>query len=382
MLDVLILTHEIVPHLGLTFQSSALRLKLSSGSKAEPNMHRSNWPIALGGALLLYALYTSQTTQPVAAPSTQRAPKVAPKTPAAPKSPRKPCPDCPMQAGAGRPTGSDHAPQLGGIASPDGTVHACIYVDEIDWPKNIASRGLGCCGFRALDYCARLQGVDTLVNWPERIRADGTAGGAYPQKVDQLINKYAPGVTYWQDCSKSHAILAASIASQRACAVDYNGRDPHYLGRIAHCVTCVAFDETNDWVAILDNNYPSLDEIVWMGIREWDQRWGGWAYGLLALTPGAPIVGATSAEEWQFFAAKDGSINFGLTRDGPFGSYCRLNGQDSTPAAILESIGPAMMPIPVKVDHTIEPLKLDLSPLTIALAGGVVLLFYTLARKD
>lgn len=305
-----------------------------------------------------------------------------PKKPAQPKRPDNPCPNCPHRLEAVGQTAQSGKPQLGGITSPDGTVRSVIWEESISWPKNIASKGLGCCGFRSLDYCARMQGVPEFVDWPEKLRQDGIAGGAYPQKVEQLIHKYGPQVQYWQDTSKSHALLEACIKSQRACAVDYNGHDPHYGGHIAHCVTCVAFSQENDWVAILDNNYPSLDEIVWMSVKEFDQRWGGWAYGLLQITPGY-IKGSCSKEEWEFFPGKDGVTNYGLeSKQGPFGDFCRLNGEDATTEEIIACIGPEMAPIKVDVDHKMEPIRLDFSPIQIALAGGAVLAVYSLSRKD
>lgn len=344
-------------------------------------MQRSKWPLLIGGALLLYALYASQQSPPNTAPDTTPAPKVVPKKPTPPKSPSRPCPSCPQIMEAVGQTAQSGEPELGSVVSPDGLTHSVLWMDAIEWPHNIASRGLGCCGFRALEYCARLQGVDALIDWPEQMRHDGIAGGAYPQKVDSILARYAKDVSYWQDCSKSHALLAASIQSQRGVAIDYCGHDPHYGGRIAHCVTLVAFDEASDWAAILDNNYPALDQIVWMSVAEFDQRWGGWAYGLLASTPGY-CNKKGSTEQWEFFAGTDGVTNYGLEiKQAPFPPYCRLDGADSTPESILDRIGPAMMPIKVDVDHRLEPFKLDFTPLTIALAGGAILLFGQLSRQ-
>lgn len=354
---------------------------MTKATKAVAAMQRSKLPLLIGGALLLYALYASQQPPPTVTPDATPAPKVQPKKPAAPKPPSRPCPSCPQILEAAGQAAQSGRPELGGVVSPDGLTHSVLWMDSIDWPHNIASRGLGCCGFRSLEYCARLQGVDALIDWPEQMRKDGIAGGAYPQKVDSLLERYAQGISYWQDCSKSHALLSASVQSQRGVAVDYCGHDPHYPGRIAHCVTLVAFDETNDWVAILDNNYPALDQIVWMSVKEFDQRWGGWAYGLLASTPGY-CCRPGSTESWEFFADKDGVVNYGLElKQGPFPPYCRLDGQDSTPESILDRIGPAMAPIKVDVDHKVDMPHLDLTPLTIALAGGAVLLFSALAQK-
>lgn len=345
-------------------------------------MQRSKWPIALGAALLLYALYSSQLSQPLAAPNQPAAPKVQPHKPDSPKSPAKPKPWGPHCGLRSQAPDKSHGPQLGSTISPDGTVTTIPLPDPLQWPKNIASRGLGCCGFRAVDYLARLQNVPELVDWPEKMRSDGIAGGAYPQKVEQLLGKYAAGIAHWQDTSKSHALLAASIASQRGVAVDYSGRDPHYSGGIAHCVTLVAFSAESDWVAILDNNYPELDQIVWMSIAEFDQRWGGWAYGLLAQTPGY-CTGLCGAEEWEFFAGRDGVTNYGLTKkDGNFGNYIILNGVESNTEAIIEAIGPAMMPVPhlpIDVDHRVD--LGDLKTLA-AFAGAGLLASYLLGHKQ
>src|SRR5690348_14995255 len=208
-------------------------------------MQRSKLPLALGGALLLYALYTSQFSQPNAAPEKPETPKVQPKPAPKPQPHRNPCPNCPMlREAAGQ--AAQHKPELGGLISPDGKTRCILSMpDSIQWPKNIASRGLGCCGFRSVDYLARIQNVPELVDWPEQIRNAGIPGGAYPQKVDDLLRRFAPNVEYWNDTTKSHELLAAAIRSQRGAAVDYNGHDPHYSGNIAHCVTCIAFDESS-----------------------------------------------------------------------------------------------------------------------------------------
>lgn len=357
-------------------------IQLSSGSTVSRVMQRSKWPVALGGALLLYALYQSQISQNPSSPTVQPAPRTPAKPAPKPRQPEPRCPHCPLTPAAGGRT-ARHAPELGGLTSPDGA-SACILSmpTSENWPKNISSCGFGCCGYRALAYCARMQGVSPLVDWPEKLRADGVPGGAYPEKVDELLRKYAPSAGYFQDTSKSHAIIAACVASQRGCAVDYSGNDPHYSGRIAHCVTVLAFDQENDWVAILDNNYPDIDNIVWMSVVEFDKRWSGWVYGLLAQTPGE-VRGHNGGESWDFFPGKDGVTNYGFGGlKKTVAGYCRLNGENATVAAILDALGPAMAPIRVDVDHRVEPLKLDFSPLQLALAGGAVLALWSLTRKE
>lgn len=176
---------------------------------------------------------------------------------------------------------------MGGLSSPDGKTQSVLYGYDGSWPKNIASGGLGCCVFRALSYAARLQAVPALTGLPEKMVRDRVPGGGYPDKVDQLIARYGDGAHYFQDTDKDFDILELLIRSQRLPCVDYNGHDPHYRQAIAHCVNVCAYDKANDWVAILDNNYPGNDQIVWMGREQFARRWGGWLYGLLAATPGA-----------------------------------------------------------------------------------------------
>ena len=157
---------------------------------------------------------------------------------------------------------------------------------HIEWPHNIASGGLGCCGFAVLDYAARWQGVEELVGLPQKMLKDRVPGGAYPSKVAKLVARYAPAADWFQSEEKGDDLLEALCRSKRMACVDYSGRDPHYSGSIAHCVNLIYFDRANDWVAVLDNNYPSETEVIWMGVSEFKKRWGGWAYALLAAVPG------------------------------------------------------------------------------------------------
>lgn len=344
---------------------------------------KSRWPLFIGGALLLYALYASQNQPSVTAP------EVAPVVKPAPRPKPKQNPQCPswgLRFQSAGPATTSRKPQLGGLASPDGAVRAVYLPDNLEWPENISSpprTPLGCCGFRVIDYQARFQNYPALVDLPEHMVRDRIPGGAEPWKVARVVAKYAPDAHYFQDCSKSWKLLEACVKSQRIPGVDYNGRDPHYSVRIAHCVNVVACDIDKDWIAILDNNHPSTDEIVWMGTEEFSKRWGGWLYGLLDVAPGH-CAGSYPSEKYRLNPAEDGTFNFGLSLKGnSYPAFCQLDNVDSTPEAILAVIGPAMAPIKLEVDHKMEPFKLDFTPLTIALAGGAVLLFSQFSqRKD
>lgn len=345
-------------------------------------MQRSKFPILVGGALLLYALYANfQQQNPPAQPAPPATPAPALPKPK-PKAPDQPCPRWPHRAAEQAPAPVSRRPQLGGIDSPDGAVHVLPLPSDLHWPKNIASKGLGCCTFRSLDYAARWQNVPELVDLPERMRQDGIPGGGFPQKLDQIIHQYAPNCPYWNDTSKSVELIQAAILSQRIACVDYSGHDPHYGGGIAHCVCVVGVDLANDWVAIFDNNYPSLSEIVWMGVSEFQQRWNGWCYGLLAQTPGY-CAGRCSEEKGSFGVDDNGTVNFGLeTASFPAAGTAILNGEPSTLDSIIDAIGPEMKPIDVNVNHHTDPIAIQLSPMTCALAGGGVLLAYLLLKRE
>lgn len=171
--------------------------------------------------------------------------------------------------------------------SPDGkatSIFGPVY--HIDWPRNIASGGLGCCGFAVLDYAARWQGVEELVGLPQRMLRDHVPGGASPSKVSSLMQRYAPDADWFQSGERTDELLEALCKSKRMSCVNYDGWDPHYSGSVAHCVNLIYFDRSTDWVAVLDNNYPSETEVIWMGVSEFKRRWGGWAYALLAAVPG------------------------------------------------------------------------------------------------
>jgi len=338
--------------------------------------------MALGGALILYALYQSSIAQQQPAPETRPAPaKPAPK----PKKPKDP--NCPSWGVAFQlPVGSENRkPQLGGLTSPDGTVHTIALPDILEWPENISSpprTALGCCGFRVIDYQARFQNYPLLVDLPEKMVQSRIPGGAYPQKVAGVVSRFAPEANYYQDCGKNWDVLEACVKSQRLPAVDYNGRDPHYSMRIAHCVNVVACDREHDWVAILDNNHPQTDEIVWMSCAEFGKRWGGWCYCLLNVAPGY-CAGSYPSEKYELAPNDAGEYNFGLVRKGDsYPSYCKLDNEDSTPEAILAAIGPAMAPLKVEVDHQHTPLEIDLNAKQLLVLGGAALLAYGLFRKE
>lgn len=242
--------------------------------------------LLIGGALYWWTQNRAPLppfSPPVPAPPA----KPKPKTPE-PRKPRRPCPGpgpCPLgdKKAGGRPV-------EGGRVSPDGAVELVCDLPASERKKNIASKGLGCCVFRSIDYAARWQQVPQLYDLPEQLVKTGIPGGAYPEKVDEVMKQFAPGVSYIQDTSGDADILEAILQTGRMPCVTYNGHDCHYSGNIAHMVCLPYFDRQTGWACISDNNFPSENSFVWMSPDEFLKRWkgGGWAFALLAVPPPPP----------------------------------------------------------------------------------------------
>lgn len=332
--------------------------------------------IGLAAALLaaVLAVAAHRATPPAPPPPTTKP------TPAKPTKPNCPnCPNCPRS-----PRSVEYAalaaparPQLGGRTSPDGRVSVPDWIQTDGWPRNIASKGLGCCGFRVLDYAARVQGVPELVDLPEQLVEAGIPGGAYPEKVMSVLHRFAPDQSYFSADSDAGQLLAAALKSGRLPACSYNGHDPHYAGSIAHCVNVAVYDADADWVCIVDNNFPAEGQWVWMSTAAFKQRCGGWVYGLLAVNPTAAVraphragVAAATPADWQPLFGR-------IERPHRVAGDAVLNGKPSTVADIVAAIGPEMRPIsvpPIEVDH-----KIDLEGLKSALphiAAALMIVFF------
>jgi hypothetical protein len=184
------------------------------------------------------------------------------------------------------------APVEGGRVSPDGAVEVVCDLPATERKKNIASKGLGCCVFRSIDYAARWQNVPQLYDLPEKMRDAGIAGGGYPDKVTRIIEPFAPGVPYIQDTSGDVDILEAILRTGRLPCITYNGHDCHYgmHTSIAHMVCLPYFDRATGWACVSDNNFPAESSFVWMSTDELAKRWkggggGGWVVCLLNSPP-------------------------------------------------------------------------------------------------
>jgi hypothetical protein len=184
-------------------------------------------------------------------------------------------------------------PKLGGQTSPDGSVKVKINFPVHLRQKNTGGRdGAGLCVFTSIEHSARWQLETSLVDFQAAMRKED--GGGWPDKVDQMIGKYADGVDYAQYEGRDPIILKACLASGRMPGVTYSGQDPHYRGWIAHMVNLVHFDDK--WACILDNNFIGENELVWMRPNEFLERWrgqgSGWAVILLRQPPNPPVTRA------------------------------------------------------------------------------------------
>jgi hypothetical protein len=243
---------------------------------------------ALIAGALLWWYYDRRPAAPVPVPSPKPEPNKP--EPPAPRKPRRPCPGpgpCPLddREAGGRPV-------EGGRVSPDGQVEVVCDLPQSQRKKNIASKGLGCCVFRSLDYAARWQQVPQLYDLPEQLVQAGIPGGGHPQKVDEVMKRFAPHATYLNDTSGDPSILEAILATGRMPCVTYSGHDCHYAGGIAHMVCLPYFDRQSGWACISDNNFPEDGRLVWMSTEDFVQRWkgggGAWVCALLAPPPPPP----------------------------------------------------------------------------------------------
>jgi hypothetical protein len=180
--------------------------------------------------------------------------------------------------------------QVGGRTSPDGAEQLQIDLPASEHLKNVGGKdGSGLCVFTSVEHSGRWQNVEQLHGFQGKMRKE--EGGGWPEKVDKMVAKYAPGTTYLQYSGDDTSLLKLALKTGRMPAVTY-GYSPRYggSGRIAHMVNLVHL--TPKWAAILDNNFPGEDKYEWMAPAEFTRRWklggGGWAVFLLSPPPPPP----------------------------------------------------------------------------------------------
>jgi hypothetical protein len=186
--------------------------------------------------------------------------------------------------------------KVGGKTSPDGSEEIQVDLPGQEHMKNKGGTdGAGLCVFTSIEIAAHWMNVEELRGLQEKMTHE--QGGGWPEKVDQMMKKYAPDVDYVQYSGNDPSILKLALKTGRMAGVTY-GYSPRYKSKISHMIDLVHF--TDKWAAVLDNNYPGEDQYEWMPPDEFLNRWksdsgGGWVIVLLSGNPPPPIpINATT----------------------------------------------------------------------------------------
>jgi hypothetical protein len=204
--------------------------------------------------------------------------------------------------------------QVGGRVSPDGAEEIQIDLPGAEQLHNAGGlgprgpgTGAGLCVFTSVEMgLGRWPSEEALRGFQQKMTRE--PGGGYPEKVDAMMAKYAPGVRYGQYVGPDAGVLKLILSTGRMPGVTY-GYSPRYAGpgnpqgRVAHMVNLVHF--TDRWAAVLDNNFvPQTDAekadprlYEWMPPDEFVRRWQagqpggqGWAvFGFAAPPPPIPV---------------------------------------------------------------------------------------------
>lgn len=239
--------------------------------------------------IVAFLAYLAYTGQPLALPDLGGS-KAEPKKPD-PDTPKKPLlPILPRREATEDVVG---AITVGGPTGPGGVEVQCDLPLSLRTKNVGGSDGAGLCVFTSIGHAARWQGEPVLRDFQQFMRS--RPGGSWPEKTDKMIEAISREkgreVKYLQYEGKDPAILEAALKTGRMPGVTYDGRDPHYRGRIAHMVNLVYLDAAT--AAILDNNFVGENELVWMSRAEFLSRWtggggNGWAVVILDDAP-APV---------------------------------------------------------------------------------------------
>src|SRR5207248_11482706 len=174
--------------------------------------------------------------------------------------------------------------KIAGRHSPDGKEEIALDLPASQHLRNkVGTDGLGLCVWTSITMSGDWCNEDALRTLQQQMTRE--KGGGWPERVDEVLPRLAPGVRYVQYSGRDPGIIQAAIRSGRMPCVTY-GYSPRYVGprnpggRIAHMVDCVHYSAA--WVAVLDNNFPGDDQYEWMKPDEFQRRWmlgnpnGGW----------------------------------------------------------------------------------------------------------
>jgi len=153
--------------------------------------------------------------------------------------------------------------QVGGRTSPDGAEEIMLDLPGAEQLHNTGGigprgpgSGAGLCVFTSIEHSGRWANEEALRGLQKYMT--NKEGGGWPQKVDQVLADYAPGVQYVQYTGTDPGILKLALRTGRMPGVTY-GYSPRYRGPIAHMVNLVHYSDK--WCAVLDNNFPNASRL-------------------------------------------------------------------------------------------------------------------------
>ena len=197
----------------------------------------------------------------------------------------------------------DVGAKVAGQVAPDGLTEI-----QIDLPGKLHMRntggmgprgpgsGAGLCVFTSINHSAIWQDVPQLQSFQKWMTQK--PGGGYPSKVAAMITAFCkeqnvPEPEYLQVEGRDIEILKKACASGRMPGVTYSFSPTGRYGgaRISHMVSLV--HATDQWFAVLDNNYPGAANYEWMTPAEFVRTYtgggaSGWAVILLRQPPPPP----------------------------------------------------------------------------------------------
>lgn len=164
------------------------------------------------------------------------------------------------------------AGSIGGFKSPDGKENMnCPLPGNLHQRNTVGSDGSGLCVYASARHTGRWQDEQLFIaifDWMKQ-----HPGGSYPDKFKRTLlqcaqEKGLPVPNYIQLQDADIEILKTACQNGFMPGVTY-GYSPtgRYNGkRIAHMVSLV--HASNNWFAVLDNNYPGEQNFEWLSPQE------------------------------------------------------------------------------------------------------------------
>lgn len=192
------------------------------------------------------------------------------------------------------PTGDVVEGRVGGFTSPDGKeAMQCPLPGNLHQRNTGGSDGLGLCVYASARHTGRWQGdplFEAIFDWMR-----SRPGGSYPEKFAATLRQCAkdkgyPVPDYVQIVDADIEILKIACRNGYMPGVTY-GYSPtgRYGGqRISHMVSLA--HASDQWFAVLDNNFPGDDKFEWLSPDEFKKTHvhpsgKGWKYVLLTTPP-------------------------------------------------------------------------------------------------